>query len=100
MKPIHWISALGATAILSIGVTAWASASDLAWATSYPMTAGHDLKGVSAQPGHSGSLVDMLIAGQDLSGVSATPGRAGETGAGAEASKASGPPDKSLPQLA
>ncbi|MBP0639854.1 MULTISPECIES: hypothetical protein [unclassified Cupriavidus] len=77
MKAIHWISALGATAILSTGVTAWASASDLAWATGRPM-----------------------IAGQDLSGVSATPSRAGETGAGDEASKASGPPNKSLPRLA
>ncbi|MGH8790427.1 MAG: hypothetical protein ACREYA_35860 [Cupriavidus necator] len=100
MKPIHWISALGTTAILSTGVTAWASASDLAWATSHPMTAGHDLKGVSAQPGHTRSLGDTLIAGQDLSGVSATPSRTGETGAGNEASKASGPPNKSLPPLA
>ncbi|MCO4890743.1 hypothetical protein MKD50_15290 [Cupriavidus sp. WGtm5] len=99
MKPIHWISALGATAILSTGVTAWVSASDLAWAISHPMTAGHDLKGVSAQPDHTHNLGDTLIAGQDLSGVSATPRRAAETGAGDEASKASGPPNKSLPRL-
>lgn len=100
MKPIQWISALCATAILSTGVSAWAFASDLACAASRPMTAGHDLKGVSAQPGHTRSLRDTLIAGQDLSGVSATPSRAGETGAGDEASKASGPPNNSLPRLA
>lgn len=100
MNQIRLISALCATAILSAGVTAWASATESAWVTSRPLTAGHDLKGRSAPLSHINSTKDKLLAGQDLRGVSAPPGYTSDTGTANEASKASGAPSKSLPWLA
>lgn len=80
MKQIGWVSALSAVAIAATGIAAWAAGSGSEWA-------------VHGTP-HS------LMAGQDLTGVSAPPARTNGTADEGEASKASGPPYKSLPQAA
>lgn len=86
MKQIGWVSALSAlsalsaVAIAATGIAAWAAASGSESA-------------VHGTP-HS------LMAGQDLTGLSAPPSRTNGTADEGEASKASGPPYKSLPQLA
>ncbi|AGW90489.1 hypothetical protein N234_10635 [Ralstonia pickettii DTP0602] len=80
MKQIGWVGTLSAVALVATGVAAWAAGSGSEWA-------------VHGTP-HS------LVAGQDLTGVSAPPGRTNGTADEGEASKASGPPYKSLPQQA
>lgn len=74
MNQVKWIGALCAIAMLSAGVTAWASASEQAWAPGASVfVAGQDLQGVSAPPGYIGNRTEHLLAGQDTSGVSAPP---------------------------
>lgn len=79
MKPKRWVGILSAGAVLATGIAAWAAGSESSVVR-------------SAAP--------SLVAGRDLTDVSAPPGLTNSAGDEGDASKASGPPRKSLRSLA
>lgn len=80
MKQTRWVGILSAGALLATGIAAWAAGSE----------SDRVLR----------AAVPSLLAGSDLTGVSAPPARSSGADEGSDASKASGPPRKSVSLLA
>lgn len=80
MKQVNWIGILSTAAVLAAGIAAWAAGNESARVVE--------------------STAPSLVAGRDLSGVSAPPGLTNGAGDEGDASKASGPPRKSVRSMA